>query len=62
MYKPNPHFPDAPWCASPAFTAWLDVAGDGFPNADRLPLRALFIHQKKIKAEQARRLAKQGGQ
>lgn len=60
MNKPNPHFPHQPWTASPAFTAWLDVAGSGFPNADRLPLAALFTHQRKIKAAQAQRLADQG--
>lgn len=61
MLKPNPHVPDQPFTSSPAFLAWLDVACDGYPSADRVPLPMLLQMQAKIKAERARIAAKRQG-
>ena len=61
MFKPNPHVPAEPFMPSPAFVAWLDVAAHGYPNADRVPVDALFVMQRNIKAAEAKRLAARGG-
>jgi hypothetical protein len=57
MHK-NPHVPDVPWTPSPAFLAWLDVACDGYPNADRVPVPMLLLMQRRIHDDRAKREAK----
>lgn len=60
MYEPSAYFPEQPFSSSRAFVAWLDVASNGYPNADRLPLRLLLLQQKNLKAAEEKRLAKRG--
>jgi hypothetical protein len=61
MFKPNPHVPNEPFTSSPAFSAWLDVACDGYPNADRVPVPMLLLMQKNLKDKEAKRRARNGG-
>lgn len=63
MFKPyqNPYVPAEPFTASRAFTAWLDVASNGYPNADRVPLPLLLLMQQTLKDKDAKRLARIGG-